>query len=64
MTRAWSEPPQNLVLNRYSLFEFRFFFKPLTLTALAVAMSILAYIAMSDDVLEEGMLYWYHLLER
>ncbi|QRV77681.1 phosphatidyl serine synthase [Ceratobasidium sp. AG-Ba] len=31
-----------------------FFFKPLTLTALAIAMSILTYIAMSDDVLEEG----------
>ncbi|QRW20201.1 phosphatidyl serine synthase [Rhizoctonia solani] len=33
-----------------------FFFKPLTLTALASAMSIMAYIAMSNDVLEEGPL--------
>ncbi|KAF8685447.1 phosphatidylserine synthase 2 [Rhizoctonia solani] len=33
-----------------------FFFKPLTLTALATAMSIMAYIAMSNDVLEEGPL--------
>jgi hypothetical protein len=31
-----------------------FLFKPITLTALAIAMSILAYIAMSQDVLEEG----------
>ncbi|KAB5595898.1 hypothetical protein CTheo_662 [Ceratobasidium theobromae] len=31
-----------------------FFFKPLTLTALTVAMSIMAYIAMSNDVIEEG----------
>lgn len=34
----------------------RFFFKPLTLTALTVAMSIMAYIAMSNDVIEEGIL--------
>ena len=32
----------------------RFFFKPLTLTALTIAMSVMAYIAMSNDVLEEG----------
>ncbi|CAE6448392.1 unnamed protein product [Rhizoctonia solani] len=31
-----------------------FFFKPITLTALTIAMSIMAYIAMSNDVLEEG----------
>ncbi|CAE6418126.1 unnamed protein product [Rhizoctonia solani] len=31
-----------------------FFFKPITLTALTIGMSIMAYIAMSNDVLEEG----------
>ncbi|CAE6523110.1 unnamed protein product, partial [Rhizoctonia solani] len=31
-----------------------FFFKPITLTALTIAMSIMAYVAMSNDVLEEG----------
>ena len=32
----------------------RFFFKPLTLTALALGMSALAYVATTNDVLEEG----------
>ncbi|CAE6477912.1 unnamed protein product [Rhizoctonia solani] len=32
-----------------------FFFQPLTLTALAIAMGIMAYIATSNDVLEEGL---------
>ncbi|KAG8862473.1 hypothetical protein FRB96_001544 [Tulasnella sp. 330] len=31
-----------------------FFFKPSTLTALVVALSVLAYVAMTNDVLEEG----------
>lgn len=33
---------------------FRFLFKPLTLTALALGMSVLAYVATTNDVLEEG----------
>ena len=32
----------------------RFFFRPLTLTALALALGALAYIATTQDVLEEG----------
>lgn len=32
----------------------RFFYHPLTLTALAIGMSILAYVATTNDVLEEG----------
>jgi phosphatidylserine synthase 2 len=32
-----------------------FFFKPTTLTALAIAMCALAYVAMSNDVIEEGV---------
>lgn len=31
-----------------------FFFKPATLTALAVALTLLAYVATTSDVLEEG----------
>lgn len=31
-----------------------FFYKPITLTVLTVALSILAYVAMSTDVLQEG----------
>lgn len=33
---------------------FRFFFKPVTLTTLAFAMVALAYVAITDDVVEEG----------
>ena len=32
----------------------RFFYKPVTLTALAVALAALGYVAMTQDVLEEG----------
>jgi hypothetical protein len=32
----------------------RFFYKPITLTALAVALSALAWIATTQDVIEEG----------
>lgn len=46
----------------YSVFRFiscfevicRFFYKPITLTVLSVAFAILAYIATTQDVLEEG----------
>lgn len=31
-----------------------FFFKPTTLTALAVALTLLAYVATTNDVLKEG----------
>lgn len=33
---------------------FRFFYKPITLTALSVGLAALAYVAMSSDVLAEG----------
>lgn len=32
----------------------RFFYKPITLTALGVGFGILAYVAMTQDVLREG----------
>ena len=32
----------------------RFFYKPITLTALGVGMAVLAYVAMTQDVLKEG----------
>lgn len=32
----------------------RFFYKPITLTALGVGFAILAYVAMTQDVLKEG----------
>ena len=32
----------------------RFFYHPITLTALAIGMSLLAYVATTNDVLEEG----------
>ena len=32
----------------------RFFYKPITLTALGVGLGILAYVAMTQDVLREG----------
>lgn len=32
-----------------------FFFKPTTLTSLAIAMCALAYVAMTNDVIEEGV---------
>lgn len=32
----------------------RFFYKPITLTALAACLAVLAYVAMTQDVLEEG----------
>jgi len=35
-------------------FPFRFFFRPLTLTALSLAFAALAYVATTQDVLEEG----------
>lgn len=36
-----------------SLFP-RFFYKPITLSALGAGMAVLAYVAMSQDVLREG----------
>ena len=38
----------------YSGEDTRFFYKPITLSALGVAMAILAYVATTQDVLEEG----------
>jgi hypothetical protein len=35
-------------------FSFRFFYKPITLTALAFGLIVLAYVATTQDVLEEG----------
>lgn len=32
----------------------RFFYKPITLTALGIALAVLAYVAMTQDVLKEG----------
>jgi phosphatidylserine synthase 2 len=34
--------------------DLRFLYRPMTLSAFAVGFGILAYIAMSQDVLEEG----------
>jgi phosphatidylserine synthase 2 len=36
------------------LTAFRFFYKPITLTALGFGLAALAYVAMTQDVLEEG----------
>ena len=56
MIRAWSEefsPGDRLQL--LTLLDFaRFFYKPITLTALAFGLIVLAYVATTQDVLEEG----------
>jgi phosphatidylserine synthase 2 len=36
------------------LMKNRFFYRPLTLTALSCGLVVLAYVAMTQDVLEEG----------
>ena len=54
MIQAWSayspRRPTSHILSNPN----RFFYKPITLTVLGVAFAILAYVATTQDVLEEG----------
>lgn len=54
MTLQSSVPLSSLMHHKILMQFYRFLFKPITLTALGIALAALAYVAMSSDVLEEG----------